>query len=419
MYVADSGSSRISEFAADGSFIRAFGWGVDTGAAAFQVCTTASTCQPGSSGGGAGELAGPAGLAIDSSGNLYVAEGGNSRISVFNTAGPSFTRAFGWGVDTGSPQFETCTTASTCESGRFGDGAGQLSLPFGIALDGAGGLYVAEQLNNRISVFDTAGPSFTRAFGWDVDGGVGFETCTTASTCQIGNSGGGAGQLDTPFGVALDGVGSLYVGDAFNNRISVFNTAGPSFTRAFGFGVDTGGPVFETCTTASICQAGSAGGDAGQLNAPSGVALNGGSLYVAEQGNNRISVFDTAGPSLTRAFGWGVATGAGAFETCTTNSACMAGTSGSGTGELNGPELVATDCRGAVWVADSSNDRVQRFGEPNTPLPPCVSTPPAGGGSTSPAAGPTGRRAAALKKCKKKHGKARAKCKKKANLLPV
>jgi tripartite motif-containing protein 71 len=433
LYVGDTVNDRISVFGPDGTFIHAFGWGVDTGAAAFEVCTTASTCQAGSGGGGDGDgqLNNPGGVALDGAGNLYVGDQLNNRIAVFDTTGPSFTRAFGWGVDTGAMAFEVCTTASTCQIGLNGGGAGQLHFPNGVAVDGAGVLYVADAFNNRISVFGTAGPSFTRAFGWGVDtGAMAFEVCTTASTCQTGSAGGGAGQLSGLQAVAPDGAGGLYVADTGNQRIDVFGTAGPSFTRAFGWGVDTGAAAFEVCTTASGCQAGIPSGGAGQLAFPSGVALDGtGGLYVGDGVNNRISAFGTAGPSFTRAFGWDVIPGlpAGLFEVCTTMTTCKEGTDGNGAGQLDDAEGVAVDCRGAVWIADNNNHRVQRFGEPGTPLPPCpVVPPPSGGGTVGGTATPlpplaTGQRAAALKKCKKlrKGSRARKKCIRKAKKLPA
>jgi DNA-binding beta-propeller fold protein YncE len=337
--------------------------------------------QVGSLGSEAGQLNSPRGLAIDGAGNLYVADAANQRVSVFGSDG-TFIHAFGWGVDTGASAFEVCTAASACQVGTQGGGAGQLSNPQAVALDGAGGLYVTDQGNARISVFDTTGPSFIRAFGWDVaepGGNTAFEVCPTDGACRAGVSGGGAGQLNFPAGLTNDGAGSLYVSDASNRRISVFDTAAPSFTHAFGWGVDTGASMFEVCTTASECQVGSNGGGAGQFDFPRAAALDGdGGLSVAEQSNNRVSVFDTTGPSFTRAFGFGVDTGAPAFEVCSTASTCQVGLFGSAAGQLDSPFGIATDSCGAVWVADTVNGRLQRFGEPSClPASPSPSVPPA------------------------------------------
>ncbi len=401
---------------------------MDPTAQAPEVCTTATTCQAGSGASSAGELNSPAGIALDGAGNLYVADANSQRINVFNTAGPSFTHAFGWGVDTGATAFEVCTTASTCGLGSAGGGAGQLNLPFGVAVDGSGRLYVGDQLNQRIDVFNTAGPSFAHAFGWDVadpDANTAFEVCPDDGTCRQGDFGGGAGQLSGPVGVAVDGAGHLYVGESGNRRISVFNTAGPSFARAFGWDVQSAASEFQVCTSA--CLAGSVGDGAGQLSGPGGVALDSaGSLYVSDFDNNRLSHFGTAGPSFINAFGWNVANpgGSGSFEVCPTDGPCQLGAAGAGIGQINEPEELATDCRGAVWVADEGNNRVQRFGEPGTPLPPCTAPPSGGGAAAAPTPSstpaPTGERARALKRCKKKpKGPKRAKCIKKAKRLPV
>jgi hypothetical protein len=75
-----------------------------------------------------------------------------------------------------------------------------------------------------------------------------------------------------------------------------------------------------------------------------------------------------------RAFGFDVDPGGGTgFEVCTTS--CKAGTAGNAAGQLAGPAGVATDCRGAIYVSEPPNQRVQRFGEPGTPLPPCPVPP--------------------------------------------
>jgi hypothetical protein len=89
----------------------------------------------GSPGEGAGQTKSPQGLATDfETGDLYVADQGNNRIDVFKADG-TFLRAFGWGVDTGASELQVCTTASKCQAGIAGAGAGQFSSPTWIAVD--------------------------------------------------------------------------------------------------------------------------------------------------------------------------------------------------------------------------------------------------------------------------------------------
>ena len=267
-------------------------------------------------------------------------------------------------------QFETCT--STCQGGIPGGGAGQLFSPGGVAVASSGDLYVADTLNERIDEFSAAG-AFIKTYGWGVsDGQDQFETCT--STCQGGIPGGGAGQLHNPFGIATDSSGDVYVADN-NERIDEFSAAG-AFIKAYGWGVSDGQDQFETCT--STCQAGIAGGGAGEFEGPTGIATDSaGDVYVADFGNQRIDEF-SASASFIQAYGWGVSAGANQFETCT--STCQAGRYGAGAGQLGDPGGVATDSSGDVYVADDE-DRIDEFsGSPSPPGPPAV-TPPA---NTSP-----------------------------------
>jgi hypothetical protein len=86
----------------------------------------------------------------------------------------------------------------------------------------------------------------------------------------------------------------------------------------------------------------------------------------------------TTAPSAVEAFGWDVdsaAPGTG-FEIC--SASCQAGTFGPGAGQLTSPFDLELDCRGAIWVADAEWNRIQRFGEPGTALPPSCAdlTPP-------------------------------------------
>ncbi len=372
IYVADGSNHRISQFSADGSFVRAFGFGVDTGSpSTFEVCTTASTCQMGVGGAAAGQLFLPSGVALDGAGNLFVVSANNNRVDQFSLAGPSFVKAFGYDV-AGGAAFESCTTISGCQAGISGGAAGQLASPTRIAVGPAGSLLVADTGNDRVSAFAPGAPAFLGAFGWGVStGGAMFETCL--ATCLSGLQGTGAGQLANPNGVTADAGGSAFVSDTTNHRISRFAlTPSPSFTQAFGDGVLTGAAGFEVCSAS--CITGSPGGAAGQLNLPAGEGLDAaGNLYVADAPNHRISQFSVAGPSFTQAFGFGVDTGSSTFEVCTTASTCEPGTAGNAAGQLDLPVGVAVDLCDAVWVSELNNGRLQRFGEPGTqPVPPCT-----------------------------------------------
>src|SRR5579884_3717683 len=93
---------------ADISFIKAWGWGVSDGMGHFEMCTT--TCYSGIAGGGAGQFQNPGSVAIDPSGDVYVADAVNYRIDEFSSAG-AFIKAYGWGVSDGQSKFETCTSS--------------------------------------------------------------------------------------------------------------------------------------------------------------------------------------------------------------------------------------------------------------------------------------------------------------------
>jgi len=239
-------------------------------------------------------------------------------------------------------------------------------------------LFAALVVSLTLTAAASADVSFTRAWGWGVsDGASQFETCT--STCQQGLFGGGAGQLSNPYGVATDSSGDVYVADEANNRIDEFSAAG-AFIEAYGWGVVDGASKPETCTSTSTCQAGIAGGGAGQLSNPTGVATDSsGDVYVADHDNDRIDEFSAAG-SFIEAYGWGVSDGASKFETCTSTSTCRAAIPGGGAGQLSLPFGVATDSSGDVYVADSADERIEEFsagGAPST-----TSTSLSGGGQS-------------------------------------
>jgi DNA-binding beta-propeller fold protein YncE len=368
VYVADTQNQRISVFGPDGGFLRAFGFDVDTaGIVGPEVCT--ATCKPGVGGSAAGQLNNPTGVAVGAT-EVYVADNLNRRIDVFTASG-TFLRAFGVNVDpAGGAGFEVCST--TCQAGTsLAPDPGAVSNPYDVDVDAAGKLYVIENVNNRISVFDAASSTFERAFGFDVvpGGTPAVETCT--SVCQAAPGGGGPGQLGAPLGIDVAG-NSLYIADQGNDRVVVYNTAG-AFLRAFGYDVIPAGPTgLEACTTQ--CQAGVGGGAAGQLEAPRGVGgTPDGNVFVADQANSRLALFTGAG-AFIHAFGFDVDTGGGGgSEVCTTS--CQQGDFGSAPGQLSLTEDAVVDCRGSVWSVDLTNHRVQRFGEPAAELPPCSGPP--------------------------------------------
>jgi uncharacterized protein (TIGR03437 family) len=233
LYIADTGNNRvrkvspsriISTVAGNGTW----GFSGDGGPA-----TSAS-------------LYGPSAVALDASGNLYIADWVNNRIRKV------------------SPSGIISTVAGNGVAGFSGDGgpatSASLNRPAGIAVDAAGNLYIADSWNNRIRKVSPSGIISTVAGGGPAlgDGGP----ATSAS-------------LSNPSGVAVDALGNLYIADWANNRIRKVSPSGIISTVAGngvrGFSGD-GGPA----TSASLYY-------------PSGVAVDAaGNLYIADADNDRV-----------------------------------------------------------------------------------------------------------------------------------
>jgi NHL repeat len=164
IFVADQQNRRIDEFDPWGVFVKAWGWGVRDGAAELQTCTTATGCMKGLLGEGAGQLAFPQGVALDSEDNVYVADWGNARIQKFDSDG-NFLLMFGGSVNKGPLHPGDICTAThiaegdECGAGTVGPGEGEfedwISVGSFIAVDSADRVYVGDK--ERIEIFASDG----------------------------------------------------------------------------------------------------------------------------------------------------------------------------------------------------------------------------------------------------------------------
>ena len=301
LYIADTGNHRIRKVDATGT-----------------ITTIAGRTFSGDGGPASqAQLSEPEGVAADRAGNVYISDSNNHRIRKVDATG-------------------TITTiAGTGESGFSGDGGpasqAQLFYPRGVAVDGLGNLYIVDSFNNRIRKADATGTITTIA-------GTGER--------GFGGDGGPASQaqLSEPEGVAVDEAGNLYIADSFNYRIRKVDLTGTITTIAGtgerGFGGD-GGPASQA-----------------QLSSPGGVAVDGlGNLYIVDSFNNRIRKVDATGT---------ITTIAGSGERG------FAGDSGPAVeAALDLPVDAAVDRAGYVYIADWLNHVIRKLA-------------PVGGSGTSP-----------------------------------
>jgi sugar lactone lactonase YvrE len=193
LYVADFSNNRVLEFDdplnTDTVADLVFGQG---GSFASDLCN--------SGGRSADSMCGPSSLGVDGAGNLYVPDLGNNRVLEFDD--PLNTDTVADLVLGQSGSFAT----SHCNLG--GVNASSLCGPEGVAVDGAGDLYVADEDNNRVLEYND--PLNTDSVADRVFGQGGFNT---------GGGGTGASRLHQPFGVTVDDSGNLYILDTGNSRV--------------------------------------------------------------------------------------------------------------------------------------------------------------------------------------------------------
>jgi len=357
VYLHDSDNGRVAKCASDGScvmLITAMNYSLDV------VVDSAGNVYAGrfghgaiqkysSTGGSLGDFIGtsdmsfipdathiysPWGIAVAADGSLYVAERWGYRFRKLDTAGVeqwAIGRPGGWSnestalntlegkpaiasdgrvflPDTGNNRVQIFRPdgAYLATFGSYGtSGNDKFNGPAGIALHpGNGDIYIADQNNHRVQVYDSS-------FGYKATLGV------------TGVSGNDATHFNSPSDVAVDASGGIYVADRNNHRIQKCALNG----------------VSGTCTTfAGIT--GVSGSDFDHLGSPRAVVVDGaGRVYVADEWNHRVQVFDAAGAYLTT----------------------IGGSWGPNTGQLRSPSGIALDSAGNVYVADRENHRIQKF----------------------------------------------------------
>lgn len=261
----------------------------------------------------ADSLDNPTDVASDGSGGLYIADNNNHRVLYYASGSTTATRVYGQG---GSFTSQTQNTG-----GRSAD---SLSSPTGVAVDPAGGLYIAESNNHRVLYYPAGSTTATRVYGQ----GGSFTTATP-------NLGGvSATSLFSPQKLTVDSAGGLYVADQANHRVLYFPAGQTTATRVYGQTDFTGNTA-------------NAGGLASGLNGPTGVAVSSaGEVYIADTSNHRVLYYPPNSTTPTGVYGQ-----LGSLTTAVAN------TGGRGAGTLNGPADVVLDGSGGVYIMDHQNVR--------------------------------------------------------------
>jgi uncharacterized protein (TIGR03437 family) len=305
LFIADTANSRIRKVSPTGTITTVAGNGC---------------CNYSGDGGQATSAAMdlPQGVAVDSSGNIYIADTGNSVIRKVSAGGVISTIAGKFGF-----------------MGEYGDGgpANQSVLwsPMGVGVDAAGDLYIADTVNNVIREVSAGSGNISVVAGNQTQGFAGDGGTATSA------------ELYLPTGVFVDSSGNLFIADRGNNRIRKVSTSG-TITTVAGNGsagsTGDGGPA-----------------TAAELYQPTNVAVDAaGDIFIAATKNNKIREVSAGSGIITTVAG----DGAMGFY----------GDGGTATNALlNQPQGVAVDSSGDIFLADTGNNRIREVSLPTAPLP--------------------------------------------------
>jgi sugar lactone lactonase YvrE len=300
VYIADTNNANVRQILASTGYI-------NTIAGSTAIVSGAVQLEFGYAGDGGtaitAELAGPAGLALDASGNLYIATYADNRIRIVKTNGIIETFAGNSGV------------------GFSGDGGPALKAaipgPRGIFMDPSSNLYIADRWNNRIR---------------KISSGM-INTIAGSGQTNFGGDNGPAteAQLNTPGGVAVAPNGNLYISDTLNNRIRMVAPSTSSGAGDITTVAGNGNPLFAGDGGAAASAA---------LHQPAGIAVDSaGNLYIADSANAVIRKVTPGGIISTVAGTGGVAGYAGDGGPATA-------------AQMLYPVGVAVDSSGNLYIAD-------------------------------------------------------------------
>jgi trimeric autotransporter adhesin len=297
MYVADYGNFRVRKVAVTTSIITTFaGTGLSPTYNSDRVAATTS------------RLYNPAGMDIDASGNIYLADYNNCRIRKI------------------TPQGSIYTVVGTGSCGSAGDGGSALLAtingPKSVVFDSAGNYYISEYTGNRVRKVDTSGNISTVAG----TGTAGFNSDGVAATTA---------QVNQPEQLAVDSSNNLYIADEGNHRIRKITVSTGIISTVAGNGTSGSAGDGAAATSANLKNA-------------RGIAVDSaGDLFIGDTGNHKIRKVDTGGIITTYA-------GNG--------TAGLLGDGGAATSaEFNTPWDVALDATGNLYVADQVNHRIRQI----------------------------------------------------------
>ncbi len=319
VFIADSGNQRIREFTVSGNITTVAGGGNGNDGS---VATSAI-------------LGGPRAAALDSAGNLYIADTFNNRIREVTPGDPPAS-------------YGTITTiAGTGIAGFAGDGglatSAALNSPTAIAVDSANNVYVTDSGNFVIRKYTAATETIAVVAGK-------AQTPCNAFPCGDGGLAKSA-TFAKPTSIVLDSAGNIYVADAGTHSIRVVNTSSAPINIA-GVSIPANSiqTVAGTNGTACTIATGPCGdgglATAALLNAPFGVAVDGsGNIFIADTGDNRVRKV-TATTGIITAYAYKGTTGFGP-----SGGPAL-------TASYNTPHYLALDPRGDLFVSGSDFDYV-------------------------------------------------------------